>query len=86
MILMGEPKDEQNMPEGGGEGVWQKMIDDDDEAEGRRENTHTALQDTLTRCCNNCPRDRCPRRQLSKVLLSNDTVVLADYCPCPRDG
>ena len=33
------------------------------------------------RCCNNCPRDRCPRRQLSKGLLSNDTVVQADYCP-----
>ena len=33
---------------GGGEGVWEKMIDDDDEARGRRENTHTALQDTLT--------------------------------------
>ena len=35
------------MPEGGGEGVWQKMIDDDDEAGDRRENTLTALQDTL---------------------------------------
>ena len=32
-------------------------------------------------CCNNCPRDRCPRRQLSKGLLSNDIVVQADYCP-----
>ena len=32
-------------------------------------------------CCNNCPRDDCPRRQLSKGLLSNDTVVQADFCP-----
>ena len=32
-------------------------------------------------CCNNCPRDRCPRRQLSKGILSNDTVVQGDYCP-----
>ena len=32
-------------------------------------------------CCNNCPRDLCPRRQLSKGLLSNDTVVQADYSP-----
>ena len=35
----------------------------------------------LKGCCNNCPRDRCPRRQLSKGLLSNDTVVQADSCP-----
>ena len=37
----------------------------------------------LTRegCCNNCPRDDSPRRQLSKGLLSNDTVVQGDYCP-----
>ena len=33
------------------------------------------------RCCNNCPRDDSPRRQLSKGLLSNDTVVQGDYCP-----
>ena len=33
------------------------------------------------RCCNNCPRDNSPRRQLSKGLLSNDTVVQGDYCP-----
>ena len=32
-------------------------------------------------CCNNCPRDDSPRRQLSKGLLSNDTVVQGDYCP-----
>ena len=32
-------------------------------------------------CCNNCPRDDSPRRQLSKRLLSNDTVVQGDYCP-----
>ena len=25
--------------------------------------------------------DRCPRRKLSKGLLSNDTVVQADFCP-----
>ena len=31
-----------------GEGVWQKMTDDDDGAGGRRQNTLTALQDTLT--------------------------------------
>ena len=35
----------------------------------------------IWRCCNNCPRDRCPRRQLSKGLLSNDIVVQADFCP-----
>ena len=34
-----------------------------------------------SRCCNNCPRDDSPRRQLSKGLLSNDTVVQGDYCP-----
>ena len=33
------------------------------------------------RCCNNCPRDCCPRRQLSKGLLSNEPVVQADFCP-----
>ena len=32
-------------------------------------------------CCNNCPRDDSPRRQLSKGLLSNDTIVQGDYCP-----
>ena len=32
-------------------------------------------------CCNNCPKDHCPRRQLSKGVLSNDTVVQTDYCP-----
>ena len=32
-------------------------------------------------CCNNCPRDNSPRRQLSKGLLSNDTVVQGDYFP-----
>ena len=31
-----------------GEGVLQKMTDDDDEAGDRREKTLTALQDTLT--------------------------------------
>ena len=31
--------------------------------------------------CNNCPRDNLPRKQLSKGLLSNVTVVQADYCP-----
>ena len=35
----------------------------------------------LKGCCNKCPGDDCPRRQLSKGLLSNDTVVQADYCP-----
>ena len=35
-------------------------------------------------CCNNCPRENCPRRQLSKGLLSNDTVVQADFCPRKR--
>ena len=29
----------------------------------------------------NCPRDDNPRRQLSKGLLSNDTLVQGDYCP-----
>ena len=31
-------------------------------------------------CCNNCPRDNSPRRQLSQGFLSNDTVVQGDYC------
>ena len=35
----------------------------------------------ILRCCNNCPRDDSPRRQLSKGILSNDTVVQGDYCP-----
>ena len=30
-----------------GEGIWQKMTDDDDEAWGRREKTLTALYKTL---------------------------------------
>ena len=39
------------------------------------------LRKALIRCCNNCPRDHSPRRQLSKGFLSNDTVVQGDYCP-----
>ena len=37
-------------------------------------------------CCNNCPRDDSPRRQLSKgllskVRLSKQTIVQGDFCP-----
>ena len=46
------------------------------EAEAARE-----ARAKVRRCCNNCPRDGCPRRQLSKGLFSNDTVVQGDYCP-----
>ena len=31
-------------------------------------------------CCNNCPREDCSRRHLSKELLSNNTVVQVEYC------
>ena len=44
----------------------------------------SAICTLIYRCCNNCPRDHCPRRQLSKGLLSHDIVVKASFCPRKR--